>query len=174
MAFNYNNRRNGKKNFSRNGKPRGQRSFGSDIDEENISPQQRRNFSNKRDTHLSKAKDLLSSGDRVEAENHFQHADHYFRMMNLGNDKKPQNNPQNNAQNPQSNENSDDNNNTDSGDKQHNSSEAVKKPKPAPKPRNAPRADNRKPSDETVNNESENSGIADIPFLKGDEAPPAV
>lgn len=88
--FNNNNRNNNNRRYNnnnRNGGNNNNRRFsGSNIDDEsaNISPQQRRNFENKRDQYLMKAKEALSAGDKVEAENWFQHADHYFRMANLG------------------------------------------------------------------------------------------
>jgi len=62
-------------------------SSSSHIEEEFINPQARRNFAMKRDQHLIKAKECLAAGERIEAENHFQHADHYHRMANIGLDK---------------------------------------------------------------------------------------
>lgn len=47
-------------------------------------PRLRKKYMMIRDRHLILAKEALSSGDRVAAENHFQHADHYFRVLNLG------------------------------------------------------------------------------------------
>lgn len=35
-----------------------------------------------REKYLALARDALSAGDRVEAENYFQHADHYSRIIN--------------------------------------------------------------------------------------------
>jgi len=35
------------------------------------------------DKYLTLARDATSSGDRVAAENFFQHAEHYFRIMNV-------------------------------------------------------------------------------------------
>ncbi len=35
------------------------------------------------DKYLTLARDATSSGDRVAAENYFQHAEHYFRVMNV-------------------------------------------------------------------------------------------
>ena len=35
------------------------------------------------DKYLALARDATSSGDRVAAENYFQHAEHYFRVMNV-------------------------------------------------------------------------------------------
>jgi hypothetical protein len=41
----------------------------------------RKNYSAMREKYLMQAKDALSSGDRVLAENYFQHAEHCYRMM---------------------------------------------------------------------------------------------
>jgi hypothetical protein len=41
----------------------------------------RKNYSAMREKYLAQARDALSSGDRVLAENYFQHADHCYRMM---------------------------------------------------------------------------------------------
>lgn len=35
------------------------------------------------DKYQGLARDATSSGDRVAAENYFQHAEHYFRIMNI-------------------------------------------------------------------------------------------
>lgn len=40
--------------------------------------------------YLTLARDAATSGDRIAAENFFQHAEHYFRIMNLGNESRPQ------------------------------------------------------------------------------------
>ena len=85
--FNNNNRNNNRRfNNNNHNRNNNNRRFNNNVDDEsvNISPQQRRNFENKHDQYIAKAKDALSKGDKVEAENFFQHADHYFRMMNLG------------------------------------------------------------------------------------------
>jgi len=39
------------------------------------------NASSARNKYLDKAKEALSSGDRVAAESYFQHADHYNRIL---------------------------------------------------------------------------------------------
>ena len=90
----HNNRRNNNRRFNNNkGHNQNKRRFGgggggssSNFDDEsaNISIQQRKNFANKQDQYLQKAKDALRNGDRIEAESFYQHADHCFRMMNLG------------------------------------------------------------------------------------------
>jgi hypothetical protein len=41
----------------------------------------RRNYPQAREKYLQQARDALASGDRVLAENYFQHADHCYRMM---------------------------------------------------------------------------------------------
>ncbi len=41
----------------------------------------RKNYSAAREKYLAQARDALASGDRVLAENYFQHADHCYRMM---------------------------------------------------------------------------------------------
>lgn len=90
MHNNNNNRRNNHNNrrFKNNNqnKRRFGPSSGSSFDDEssNLSIQQRKNFANKQEQYLQKAKDSLRNGDRIEAENYYQHADHCYRMMNLG------------------------------------------------------------------------------------------
>ncbi|MBY0408474.1 MAG: DUF4167 domain-containing protein [Rickettsiales bacterium] len=41
----------------------------------------RKNYSGMREKYLQQARDALSAGDRVLAENYFQHAEHCYRMM---------------------------------------------------------------------------------------------
>ena len=41
----------------------------------------RKNYSALREKYLAQARDALASGDRVLAENYYQHADHCYRMM---------------------------------------------------------------------------------------------
>jgi len=41
----------------------------------------RKNYPQLREKYLMQARDALSSGDRVLAENYFQHAEHCYRMM---------------------------------------------------------------------------------------------
>ncbi len=40
--------------------------------------------------YLTLARDAATSGDRIAAENFFQHAEHYFRIMHLGNESRAQ------------------------------------------------------------------------------------
>ncbi len=42
----------------------------------------RNNAQNALNRHLDLARDALASGDETRAENHFQHADHYQRVIN--------------------------------------------------------------------------------------------
>jgi hypothetical protein len=41
----------------------------------------RKNYGAAREKYLSQARDALAAGDRVLAENYFQHAEHCYRMM---------------------------------------------------------------------------------------------
>lgn len=41
----------------------------------------RKNYAASREKYLSQARDALAAGDRVLAENYFQHAEHCYRMM---------------------------------------------------------------------------------------------
>ncbi len=41
----------------------------------------RKNYAAAREKYLAQARDALAAGDRVLAENYFQHADHCYRMM---------------------------------------------------------------------------------------------
>ena len=51
--------------------------------------------------YMQLARDAQSSGDPVAAENYFQHAEHYFRMIALANEQFRQQNPYYNNQQPQ-------------------------------------------------------------------------
>lgn len=51
---------------------------------------QRKNYGAMREKYLTQARDALASGDRVLAENYFQHADHCFRMIAEENASRPQ------------------------------------------------------------------------------------
>ena len=44
-------------------------------------PNNRVNWQRLRDHYLQRARAAVDGGDRIEAENFFQHADHYFRMI---------------------------------------------------------------------------------------------
>jgi len=46
--------------------------------------------------YLAMARDAASQGDRIAAENYYQHAEHYFRMINSQNQNQQQNNNGNN------------------------------------------------------------------------------
>lgn len=43
--------------------------------------------------YLNLARDAMMVGDRVAAENFFQHADHYYRMINMNGEGRPQHGP---------------------------------------------------------------------------------
>ncbi|MDA8229923.1 MAG: DUF4167 domain-containing protein [Magnetospirillum sp.] len=45
--------------------------------------------------YLAMARDASSQGDRVAAENYYQHAEHYFRLLNAYNQSNGQRRPQN-------------------------------------------------------------------------------
>lgn len=62
----------------------------------------RKNYGAMREKYLAQARDALSAGDRVLAENYFQHADHCFRMLAEENANRPQRQPQHNNQAQQS------------------------------------------------------------------------
>lgn len=51
--------------------------------------------------YLQLGRDATSSGDRVMAESYFQHAEHYFRILNAINQAQQQNQPQHGGQNGQ-------------------------------------------------------------------------
>lgn len=61
----------------------------------------RKNYGALREKYLNQARDALSSGDRVLAENYFQHADHYYRMMAEENERRAQWQQQNQQNAPQ-------------------------------------------------------------------------
>lgn len=46
-----------------------------------------------RDKYLNLARDAMASGDRVEAENYLQHADHYFRVLSFLQEEDARNRP---------------------------------------------------------------------------------
>lgn len=49
----------------------------------------RKNYGAMREKYLAQARDALAAGDRVLAENYFQHADHCFRMIAEDNANRP-------------------------------------------------------------------------------------
>jgi hypothetical protein len=53
--------------------------------------------------YLALARDAAAAGDRIAAENFFQHADHYYRMVHLNGEGRPQHggHPQHQGQHPQ-------------------------------------------------------------------------
>src|SRR4051812_29101868 len=78
----FNNNQNRKPRFSGGGNPNNNGGGG------NNSP--RKNYSAMREKYLQQARDALAAGDRVLAENYFQHADHCFRMIAEENANRPQ------------------------------------------------------------------------------------
>jgi hypothetical protein len=81
----------GSNGFSNNNQQRGKQRFshgGSGGGQNNGRP--RKNYGAMREKYLTQARDALASGDRVLAENYFQHADHCFRMIAEGNASRPQ------------------------------------------------------------------------------------
>ena len=47
----------------------------------NGGPDNKANWQRLRSYYLQRAQAALDGGDRIEAENFYQHADHYFRMI---------------------------------------------------------------------------------------------
>lgn len=77
---------NGGYNNQNRGKPRYQGSGGGDHrsgggHHHNNGGRPRKNYAASREKYLAQARDALASGDRVLAENYYQHADHCYRMM---------------------------------------------------------------------------------------------
>jgi hypothetical protein len=71
---------------NQNRKPRYQGSGGGDHrsgggHHHNGGGRPRKNYAASREKYLAQARDALASGDRVLAENYYQHADHCYRMM---------------------------------------------------------------------------------------------
>ena len=72
--YNNNNRNNNNRKFSNNNnRPQGD-------DSANVS-RTRRNATQSREKYQNLAREALSAGDRVLAENYLQHADHYYRVL---------------------------------------------------------------------------------------------
>lgn len=75
-----NNRRSrGRNNGRRNGLPNKNQTFESSGPESHI--RIRGNATQVQEKYMSLARDALNSGDRILAENFFQHAEHYYRVM---------------------------------------------------------------------------------------------
>jgi hypothetical protein len=76
----------------RNNKPRFSHSGGGSNQghSHNNGGRPRKNYGAMREKYLAQARDALASGDRVLAENYFQHADHCFRMIAEENASRPQ------------------------------------------------------------------------------------
>jgi hypothetical protein len=52
-----------------------------------------------RDKYLNLARDAMASGDRVEAENYLQHAEHYYRVLSFLQEEDARNRPERNENN---------------------------------------------------------------------------
>ncbi len=79
-------------NFSNNksGQRNNKSRFSGGGQNNNNSNRPRKNYGAMREKYLTQARDALSAGDRVLAENYFQHADHCFRMIAEENASRPQ------------------------------------------------------------------------------------
>jgi hypothetical protein len=75
--YNNNNNNNGQQRKARYPQSGGGNSGGSSHGQN----RPRKNYAAAREKYLSQARDSLAAGDRVLAENYFQHADHCYRMM---------------------------------------------------------------------------------------------
>ncbi len=75
-----------------NGRGRNNGSRNSSIDSNGPSGRVRGSASQVVDKYLSAARDATSQGDRILAENFYQHADHYLRIQNGHKSRESQNN----------------------------------------------------------------------------------
>jgi hypothetical protein len=73
-GFNNNNGQQRKQNYRQSGGGHGGHSGGGQN-------RPRKNYAAAREKYLQQARDALAQGDRVLAENYFQHADHCYRML---------------------------------------------------------------------------------------------
>jgi hypothetical protein len=91
---NYSNNSGGSGNGGGGGQQRRQRFSGgggqNNNSNNNGGGRTRKNYGAMREKYLAQARDALSMGDRVLAENYFQHADHCFRMLAEENASRPQ------------------------------------------------------------------------------------
>jgi hypothetical protein len=77
----------------RNNRPHGDNQQGFQHNHHDERPRHQHNrpyLQQQHDKHLNAARDAMSMGDRVAAENSFQHADHFLRLLNECRDLKPQ------------------------------------------------------------------------------------
>ena len=186
-SYNNNNRRNNNNNNNQRRNNRGgnkNRTAVRRYDDENVSPQQKRHFVNKRDTHMTRGKDMRANGDRVQAENEFQHAEHYTRMINIADaqqvkyeEKKAAEKAEREKNNPRKTEatSSDEKpvaseGNAEQKDENAEASEekVAKKPTRTRKPRKAPvknteAAEAEKPTEKAV---EKPAAIAELPFMQ--------
>ena len=96
-----------------------------------------KNVSASRDKFLNMARDAMASGDRVEAENYLQHAEHYYRVLSVlqeedsrsrppRDDNNPNQNSDNAANNASSNEDNSDKDNRGNKAAESNADDALK------------------------------------------------
>ena len=95
----------GPKGRGRNRNNTGKRTQGRSGNFDHNGGRNRGNAQQLMDKFMSLARDATQQGDRVAAENYFQHADHYYRIVNARNEQQnplneQQNNPRNEQQNP--------------------------------------------------------------------------
>lgn len=92
--MNNNQRRGGGQNrYNRNGGGQHRSNYSTGMENEDsdfVSPRQRKIAMTQREKYISLGREAAQSGDRVQAEYFFQHADHYLRVINLSNQHAPQ------------------------------------------------------------------------------------
>jgi len=80
-------------NFKRSRGRGNRRSNGAGRSSGNVNDAKSRNNANQtHEKYLALARDALAGGDRVAAENYFQHADHYYRVVAGKNERRQQRN----------------------------------------------------------------------------------
>lgn len=87
-----NNMKNRQRGRNNNGKPRPMGGGGGRNPNFDGGQRMRGNAQQLMEKYLALARDASSSGDRVLAENYFQHADHYYRVLNARFEQQQQNN----------------------------------------------------------------------------------
>lgn len=102
-------------NYGQRGKPRNHSGGGGGN-------RPRKNYSAMREKYLQQARDAQASGDRVLAENYYQHADHCYRMMV----EEQNNNPRSNNNNARDDRNNADNQPQHAADQKNASNEGDK------------------------------------------------
>lgn len=176
MAYNNSGKRNnsGSRRYNNKNRRNNNSRRHGNFDEENISPQQRRNFQNKCDSFIAKAKECLAAGERVDAEFNFQHAEHYSRMAKLG----LENQQKQKSENETGEENAVASEDKNAEEAQSDAKKKDDKPKAAPKVAKAkaekqsdkPKADKDAKEDSKQDGDAGEPTIAELPFMQ----PPAV